>query len=92
MISTCGSCRFFRRRETGHPMGHCHSRAPAVMFVGMANDIKGHPIQHPASGQFMANVDSFWPALPDTEWCGDHQPRLVKDVDLSELKPEELAG
>jgi hypothetical protein len=92
MNPTCGSCRFFKRRETGKIMGNCHSRAPVVMFSGMAVDIQGQQIRNPMTGQFMANFDTFFPALPDTEWCGDHQPRLVKDLDLSALKPEELKG
>lgn len=73
-------------------MGHCHSRAPTVMFSGMANDVQGRPVQNPRNGQHLPNIDSYWPAVPDTEWCGDHQARLVKDVDLSELQPEELKG
>lgn len=73
-------------------MGNCHSRAPVVMFSGMANDVQGQPVRNPRNGQFLPNIDSYWPMVPDTEWCGDHTARLVKDVDLSELKPEELAG
>ena len=90
MNPTCASCRFFKRRNVGQAMGTCHSRAPVVMFIGMANDANGQPLRNMHTGQYLANIDTFFPAVPDTEWCGDHTARLIKDVDLSKLEPEEL--
>ena len=91
MNPTCGTCKYFKRREVGNIMGACHSRGPSVMFGGMLTDANGQQVRNLRTGQFVPNIDSYWPPVPDTEWCGDHAARPVGDIDLSKLAVEELA-
>ena len=73
----CGSCRYFRRNDIGQPMGVCRSRPPIPVMTGM--------LKHPISGEICPSIKTFWPELPDSEWCGGYMRRPVEVVDLKEL-------
>ena len=88
MNETCGSYRYFRRKEIGKPIGTCHANPPQLVLTGMA--------EHPITRQAIPMTHSFWPILGDTEFCGLHTVRTAADniaaIDLSKLEPDQLAG
>ena len=78
---TCGSCKFFRRLGPMQPMGDCHEGPPTALLLGRAQN--GLPV-----------VDTFWPRVPDTEFCGAHQlpKHRAESINLAEIAPEALEG
>ena len=89
MVNNCGNCQFFRRAAPNQPLGVCRARPPVPMLVGM--------LKHPVTQEPVPRNDSFWPQVPDTEWCGAHQerPRMSKnapEIDLGKLDITELEG
>lgn len=80
----CGSCMYFRRGNPGQPLGVCRARPPVPMMVGTAKNM---------AGQMVPLTDTFWPQVPDTEWCGSWSSRLeLSAIDLTALQPEEMEG
>lgn len=79
-VESCGSCRFWKRHKDGQPSGMCRQKPPAVIMIGM----QPHPI---AKNQGMPIVDSFWPPIPESEWCGQWSAaaKTYADIDLSKL-------
>lgn len=78
---TCGSCKFFVRDAPMQIMGKCHEAPPTLLLLGRAQN--GLPV-----------VDTFWPPVPDTEFCGRHQlskPRAAS-INLAEIATESLEG
>lgn len=68
MTNTCGNCLFFRRHQALQPMGVCREKPPLQLMVGqMVNKITNQP--EPLIG-------TYWPQVPDTEWCGSWSPRF----------------
>lgn len=85
MDENCGSCRFFRRQTIGQPLGVCRARPPVPMMIGMN--------KHPVSGEMLPVINTYWPQVPDTEWCGGFERKAFgKNIDLSKLEPAELEG
>jgi hypothetical protein len=76
----CGSCRFWKRHRDGQPGGVCRERQPTAIMVGM----QPHPI---AKDRGMPIIDSFWPPIPEGEWCGQWEaPKApLSEIDLSRL-------
>ena len=60
---TCGNCRYWKRMQPERPQGMCRKRPPTMLLLGMAP----HPMN---PKQQMPITDSFWPPIPETEWCG----------------------
>lgn len=83
--SSCGNCRYFRRAEMGKALGHCRESPPSVVpLVKMQSD-----------GGVFTVADTFWPMVPDHEWCGAWVSRPafdVRSIDLKDLKPEAIEG
>lgn len=82
--SSCGNCMWFRRGKVGQPMGVCRQSPPTVVLIGMAQD--------PVTQRQVPVTDTFWPQVPDTELCGQHQARPVVDIDLTKLDAELIEG
>lgn len=82
----CGSCKFFRRAEMGNPMGVCRERPPVPMLIGAA--------KHPITQQQTPVCNTFWPQIPDTEWCGHWMIRTAvgTEIDISKLDLAALEG
>lgn len=79
---TCGECKFFRRVAPMQPMGTCHAGPPTLILLGRTHD--NRPV-----------TDSFWPMVPDTEFCGGWKqaPRpSALNIDLTKLDVEQLEG
>lgn len=84
---SCGNCQYFRRIEPKHPGGVCRARPPIPVMVGMA--------KHPVSGQPVAVINTYWPEIPDVEWCGAHELRAdiaLQSIDLSRLDTTDVSG
>ena len=78
----CGSCRFFKRVPNMRG-GLCRSRAPVPILIGMAKD--------PITGNVFPQVNTFWPQIPDTEWCGSYDHGIdVSAIDISKLGAVDL--
>lgn len=81
-MSNCGRCKFFRRIEVMQASGHCRSRPPFVVSGGFA---QGQP-----------QALTYWPTVPDTEWCGDwtERPRAVSTagIDLAKVDASDIEG
>ena len=76
----CGSCRFFRRNEIGQPRGVCRSLPPVPLMSGMA--------KHPVSGELFPVIKTYWPEIPDTEWCGGYVRKVYTPLDLESAELE----
>ena len=79
MKPACGNCGAFKRLMIGQTMGLCRSRAPVPILVGMIN----------GDGGPMPVVNTYFPQVPDNEWCGDYMPLkalTVPRLDLAELE------
>jgi hypothetical protein len=79
----CGNCGFFRRHQLGRPLGNCHANPPTLVFIGQAQN---------AAGGVVPLTNTYWPAIPDTEWCGAHQPKIdlgAIDADALQAAPAE---
>lgn len=84
-VDECGSCRFFRRIQVGQPGGVCRARPPVPMVTGM--------IKHPVTGEMLPHVNTYWPQIPDSEWCGGFERRPYGvAIDLSKLDAAEMGG
>lgn len=82
---TCGNCRYFRRAEVGRALGHCHESPPSVVAL-----VKTTP-----DGQVFTTADTFWPMMPDSEWCGAWIAKAAFDaraIDLKSLNTEAIEG
>jgi|HubBroStandDraft_5_1064220.scaffolds.fasta_scaffold583033_1 hypothetical protein len=76
----CGSCNFFRRIQLGQAMGHCRARPPTLVLLGMNANHK--PV-----------TDTFWPMVPDHEWCGEFEVRpSFGEIDFTELDAVPVEG
>ena len=80
----CGTCRFFRRAEIGQPGGVCRANPPTPVMAGM--------LKHPITGELFPAVKTYWPEIPDTEWCGAYLRKPFGKVDLEKLVPAEADG
>lgn len=82
----CGSCKFFRRAEPMNPVGVCRALPPTVMMVGMS--------KHPISGQQVPVTNTYWPQIPDSEWCGAWLLRTAMgaNIDLTKIDVDALEG
>lgn len=83
---SCGDCKFFRRVRPMQPIGKCHRNPPVTFVVGQVKS---------QLGQVQALADSFWPTVPDTDFCGEWKaaPRhAALDIDLTKLDVEQLEG
>lgn len=83
---SCGNCRYWKRQELMKPGGFCRQKPPTVFLVGMGKTVVGDP--YPLAG-------SYWPQVPDTEWCGawvEAAPAPKLKIDLDKLNVDELAG
>ncbi len=59
----CAGCCFWKRITEGQPMGLCHFNPPTLLLLGM----RQHPVM---PNQGVPVTDTFWPAVPESEWCG----------------------
>lgn len=82
---TCGNCKFFRRVQPMQIMGTCHGRPPTLLLLGRTQ--AGQPV-----------TDSFWPIVPETEFCGafvrqiSARAQALEHIDMSKLNIEDLEG
>ena len=83
-MADCGSCRFFRRAEIGMPGGVCRRVPPVPVMAGM--------LKHPITQELFPAVKTYWPEIPDTEWCGEYVQRPFSQVDLEKLDEADLKG
>lgn len=82
---TCGSCRFFKRARAFQPIGWCRADPPRAILVGSSQD--------PVTKQVVPLVNTYWPQIPDTEWCGAWKMRgQIVEIDLSDLGQENMEG
>jgi len=83
----CGTCKCFRRAKVGQAMGVCRGGPPTVMLLGMApSQLQGMPP--------IPVTNTFWPEVPDHEWCLSHTRRLpleLSKIDLSALDAAEMS-
>lgn len=85
LIESCGSCRFFRRLQVGQAGGVCRAWPPVPMVAGI--------MKHPTTGETFPRVNTYWPEIPDSEWCGAYEKRAHgAGIDLGKLDIEELEG
>lgn len=84
MEESCGNCRFFRRIRIGQAGGVCRAKPPVPMLIGAQSN--------PHTNEQFPIINTYWPQIPDTEWCGEYARRVVPQVDLSKLSLEELGG
>jgi hypothetical protein len=67
LIKNCGNCAAFEPAPKGAKgTGTCHRGRPTPIFLGWG--------QHPVTHQQIPMVDSWFPPLPDVQWCLDHVP------------------
>lgn len=68
--------------------GVCRQQPPQTMVAGA--------LKNPTTGEVMPRVDSFWPQIPDTEWCGQWKLRPsaidMDAIDLSALSEASVEG
>lgn len=86
MTESCGNCKFFRRVQPMQPMGKCHRNPPVTYVVGQ---------QKTPLGQVQTLADSFWPVVPDTDFCGEWKIAgrpAAASIDLTTLDVKELEG
>lgn len=85
ITKNCGNCAYFKRVSVGQQGGLCRARPPVPLMVGMA--------QNPMTKEPFPVINTYWPQIPDSEWCGDHNPALIgREIDLSQLSEAELVG
>lgn len=91
MPENCGSCRFFVRIVPLQPHGCCHERPPTLILVGMRPPEIAGQMPRPLT-------NTFWPMIPDTEWCGAWTERTavierrLPQIDLDRLTPDAIEG
>jgi hypothetical protein len=49
-------------------------------------------LKHPITGELFPAVKTYWPEIPDTEWCGEYAQRPFAQVDLEKLDEADLKG
>ena len=77
---SCGTCRYWRRSAPLQPIGLCRRRPPTLVFMGTLQG--GKPV-----------TDTFWPMVPDLEWCGEHAARgNGRTIDLAAIDVDALEG
>lgn len=85
LIESCGSCRFFRRAQIGQAAGVCRAHPPVPMPVGA--------VKHSVTGEIFPKINTYWPEIPDSEWCGAYEKRAYgPGIDLAKLDVQELEG
>lgn len=91
MPETCGNCRFFVRSAPLQAHGNCRAKPPTALVVGMRPpQLQGQQPQ--------PVVDSFWPLVLDTLWCGSYRERTavlersLPQIDLEKLTPDAIEG
>jgi hypothetical protein len=67
----CGNCRHFDRIAQAPGRGNCHRYPPTLLVTGMQAP--------PLAGQRpMPIVESFWTAMREDSFCGEHSPGAFK--------------
>lgn len=85
MSEECGSCRYFRRISVGHPQGVCRARPPTPMMITIA--------KNPVTGDPFPVINTYWPEVPDVEWCGDYTRKpMGAAIDLEKMDRAEAEG
>ena len=81
----CSGCRYFKRAAgIGSPVGICRSRPPVPLMLGIGKD---------ALGNSQPVIQTYWPQIPDTEWCGDWQAKVDMGLlDAMALENAEVQG
>jgi hypothetical protein len=82
MESNCGNCLFFRRNVALQPIGKCRFNPPVTHVIGTT--------QHPQTRHQVPHVGTYFPELPDTEWCGAYSRRQPKQVAMAQINLERL--
>ena len=80
----CGTCRYFRRAQIGQPLGVCRARPPVPVMAGM--------VKHPVTGEAFPQVKTYWPEIPDSEWCGTYIRKPFGVADLEQMDAAEASG
>lgn len=70
-IAACSNCRFFKRNDRVPSAGMCRRYPATPVFMGI--NPQGGPV-----------VNTLWPGMGDTDWCGEHQ-FAVHGLDLGEI-------
>lgn len=87
MTESCGNCRFWLRAQVLQPGGWCRFNPPVTLAVGQTlNKITNEPTPR---------IDTAFPVIMDTGWCGKWAPRPSIDVralDMAQLDPEAMEG
>ena len=67
-------------------MGVCRQHPPVPLIVGA--------VKHPTTGNPQPVTDSFWPQVPDSEWCGQWERTidLSRDLNVAALESAETEG
>lgn len=82
---TCGNCRYFRRVEVGRALGHCRESPPSIVAL----------VRTQSDGSVVSVADTFWPMVPDGEWCGAWVAKPAFDakaIDLKSLDADAIEG
>ena len=81
--SSCASCAAFFRFGPDAKAGACRAHAPVPMITGM--------IQPQLQGQRPRPlIDSFWPSVGESDWCGEHRPGAGRTA-VPVVTPDALA-
>jgi len=72
-LATCSNCRYWL--EAGGPsergQGECRREGPRVVTFSAPQPVVIHGKQAP----MQLNVQSYWPPVTPSEWCGRHERR-----------------
>ena len=66
-----------------NPMGLCRERPPTLVHLGM--------MEHPVTHKPQPVNDTFWPQVPEHEWCGHWKPQkgAYAKIDLTQITEAE---
>jgi hypothetical protein len=71
----CGNCRYWAEgdgdEENAWAQGTCRSELPRVVTYSAAAPV----VVHGKPGPAQLNVQSYWPPVTPSEWCGRHRRR-----------------
>jgi hypothetical protein len=74
-LATCSNCRYWQRGAGNSPQewasGSCRREGPRVLTYTAPAAL--HRVNPPAQ----MNVQSYWPPVTPSEWCGRHERRWL---------------
>lgn len=74
--ATCGTCIFFVPAKEGAPVGFCRRNAPTPLFLGLRPPKLAGQAPEPM-------VDTFFPMVNITVWCGEYHPHPTVAAEMT---------